>query len=133
LIARVIASGSERDSGSDDRARGIDEALSAVLMSPEFFLELNRIQPTSHPTPFIPLAICPASRLSFSSGQHSSDRTKLLDTAIRGDLHKPRRWNYRFENAADSRSENLVNNFANNGFICAIWNQSRRTSVYFPI
>lgn len=92
---------------------GIEAALSAVLMSPEF---LFRIEPD-------PAGITPntayhlddlalASRLSFFLWSSIPD-DELLDTAIRRELHKPRVLEQQTRRMlADPRARNLVSNFA---------------------
>jgi len=92
---------------------GIETALSAVLMSPEF---LFRVEPD--PAPVLPNTayrlgdLDLASRLSFFLWSSIPDE-ELLDTAIRGELHKPDVLEEQVRRMlADSRSQNLVGNFA---------------------
>jgi uncharacterized protein DUF1592/uncharacterized protein DUF1588/uncharacterized protein DUF1585/uncharacterized protein DUF1595/uncharacterized protein DUF1587/cbb3-type cytochrome c oxidase subunit III len=92
---------------------GIQAALSAVLVSPQF---LFRVEPD-------PVSLAPntayrvsdlelASRLSFFLWSSIPD-DELLDTAIRDELHKPRVLEKQVRRMlADDRSRNLVNNFA---------------------
>ena len=92
---------------------GIETALSAVLTSPEF---LFRVEPD-------PTGVAPhtayrlsdldlASRISFFLWSSIPDY-ELLDTATRGELHKPRVLEKQVRRMlADDRSRNLVNNFA---------------------
>ncbi|MBC8097433.1 MAG: DUF1592 domain-containing protein, partial [Akkermansiaceae bacterium] len=120
---------------------GIEAALSAVLVSPEFLFRVEQDPPEiTSGTVAKPLAR-PADTLSPSDGERdgvwgqpgiayrisnldlasrisfflwsSIPDDELLDTAIRGELHKPKVLEKQVRRMlADSRSQNLVNNFA---------------------
>ncbi|PYM12056.1 MAG: hypothetical protein DME18_12385 [Verrucomicrobia bacterium] len=92
---------------------GIETALSAVLASPEFLFRVE--QDPAGVAPHTAYRISDlelASRISFFLWSSIPD-DELLDTAIRGELHKPRVLEKRVRRMlADGRSRNLVNNFA---------------------
>jgi hypothetical protein len=92
---------------------GIETALSAVLASPEFLFRVE--QDPGGVAPHVAYRINDlelASRISFFLWSSIPD-DELLDTAIRGELHKPRALEKQVRRMlADDRSRNLVNNFA---------------------
>src|SRR5205814_2456279 len=92
---------------------GIESALSAVLISPEF---LFRVEPD--PAGAVPNTVyrisdlALASRLSFFLWSSIPD-DELLDAAIRGELHKPRVLEKQVRRMlADARSGNVAGNCA---------------------
>ncbi|HKS36921.1 MAG TPA: DUF1592 domain-containing protein, partial [Verrucomicrobiae bacterium] len=92
---------------------GIQAALSAVLVSPQF---LFRIEPDPADIPagtaYRISDVELASRLSFFLWSSLPD-DELLDTAIRGELHKPKVLEKQVRRMlADERSRNLASNFA---------------------
>jgi len=92
---------------------GIEAALSAVLISPEFLFRVEQ-DPGGIATNTVyrisDLEL--ASRISFFLWSSIPD-DELLDTAIRGQLHKPKVLAKQVRRMlADSSSHNLVNNFA---------------------
>jgi len=92
---------------------GIETALSAVLSSPEFLFRVEQ-DPAGVPshTAYRLGDLELASRLSFFLWSSIPD-DELLDTAIRGELHKPKALEKQVRRMlADDRSRNLVNNFA---------------------
>jgi hypothetical protein len=92
---------------------GIETALSAVLSSPEFLFRVEQ-DPAGVPphTAYRLGDLELASRLSFFLWSSIPD-DELLDTAIRGELHKPKALEKQVRRMlADGRSRNLVNNFA---------------------
>ncbi len=92
---------------------GIEAALSAVLISPEFLFRVEHDPATVTPNTAYRISdLDLASRISFFLWSSIPD-DELLDTAIRGELHKPRVLEKQVRRMlADSRSQNLVNNFA---------------------
>jgi mono/diheme cytochrome c family protein len=98
---------------ADGFEAGIESALSAVLVSPEFLFRVEQDPPNISPnTAYRVSDIALASRLSFFIWSSIPD-DELLDTAIRGELHKPRVLEKQvWRMLADSRSGNLVSNFA---------------------
>jgi hypothetical protein len=92
---------------------GIESALSAVLVSPEFLFRVEQ-DPTgvAANATYRVSDLVLASRLSFFLWSSIPD-DELLATAERGELHKPRVLEKQVRRMlADSRSENLVRNFA---------------------
>ena len=92
---------------------GIESALSAVLVSPEFLfrIEQDPAGVTSNSV-YRVNDLTLASRLSFFLWSSIPD-DELLATAERGELHKPRVLEKQVHRMlADSRAENLVRNFA---------------------
>src|SRR5262249_54574538 len=86
--------------------------LSAILISPEFLFRVEKDPSTPPETVYRISDLDLASRLSFFLWSSIPD-DELLDTAIRADLHKPRVLEKQVRRMlADSRSQNLVNNFA---------------------
>ncbi len=92
---------------------GIETALSAVLVSPEFLFRVERDPAGVAPHTAYRLSDLElASRLSFFLWSSIPD-DELLGTAIRGELHKPRVLEKHVRRMlADSRSRSLVSNFA---------------------
>ncbi len=92
---------------------GIEAALSAVLISPEFLFRVEQDPAAIAPdTAYRISDLDLASRISFFLWSSIPD-DELLDTAIRGELHKPKVLEKQVRRMlADSRSQNLVNNFA---------------------
>jgi mono/diheme cytochrome c family protein len=92
---------------------GIETALSAILVSPEFLFRVERDPVEVAPNTAYHLDdLALASRLSFFLWSSIPD-DELLDTAIRGELHKPRVLEKQTRRMlADARSKNLVSNFA---------------------
>ena len=92
---------------------GIETALAAILVSPEFFFRIER-DPSSLPpeTPYPISDLELASRLSFFLWGSVPD-DELLDVAIRGDLRRSAVLERQVRRMlADPRSLNLVTNFA---------------------
>ena len=98
---------------SDGFEAGIESALSAVLVSPEFLFRIEQDPAGVEPNAVYRISdLALASRLSFFLWGSIPD-DELLDTAIRGDLHKPRVLEKQARRLlADSRAHNLVGNFA---------------------
>jgi hypothetical protein len=92
---------------------GIEAALSAVLVSPEFLFHIEQDPAGVAPNTAYRLSdLALASRLSFFIWSSIPD-DELLTTAERGDLHKPKVLERQVRRMlADSRAQNLVNNFA---------------------
>jgi cytochrome c553 len=92
---------------------GIENALSAVLISPQFLFRVEKDPTDVAPnTPYKISDLDLASRLSFFLWSSIPD-DELLDAAIRGELHRPNVLNQQVRRMlADPRSRNLVNNFA---------------------
>ncbi len=92
---------------------GIESALSAVLISPEFLFRVEPDPAGAAPNTVYRISdLALASRLSFFLWSSIPD-DELLETAIRGELHKPRVLEKQVGRMlADSRSGNLANNFA---------------------
>jgi hypothetical protein len=92
---------------------GIESALSAVLASPEFLFRVEEDPAGIAPHTAYRLSDLElASRISFFLWRSIPD-DELLDTAIRGELHKPKVLEKQVRRMlADDRSRNLVNNFA---------------------
>ena len=92
---------------------GIESALSFVLMSPEFLFRVEE-DPAGLPpnTPYRISDLQLASRLSFFLWSSIPDE-ELLETAIRGELHKPEVLTQQTRRMlADSRARSLASNFA---------------------
>lgn len=92
---------------------GIEMALSAVLVSPEFLFRIERDPPGVAPNTAYPVSDLElASRLSFFLWSSIPD-DELLDLAIQGELKKPAVLEQQVKRMlADPRSRNLVTNFA---------------------
>jgi len=92
---------------------GIESALNAILVSPEFLFRVERDPAGIAPnTAYRVGDVALASRLSFFLWSSIPD-DELLDTAIRGELHKPKVLEKQVRRMlADSRSRNLASNFA---------------------
>lgn len=92
---------------------GIEAALSAVLISPEFLFRVEQDPAAVAPNTAYSISdLDLASRLSFFLWSSIPD-DELLDTAIRGNLHKPAVLEKQARRMlADSRSRALVGNFA---------------------
>ena len=92
---------------------GIEMALTAVLVSPEFLFRIEQDPAGLAPhTAYRISDLELASRLSFFLWSSIPD-DELLDVAIRGDLKKPAVLEQQVQRMlADSRSSNLVTNFA---------------------
>jgi len=92
---------------------GIEAALSAVLISPEFLFRIEQDPAEAAPNTVYRISdLALASRLSFFLWSSIPD-DELLETAIRGELHKPRVLEKQVRRMlADSRSRNLASNFA---------------------
>jgi hypothetical protein len=96
----------------DDFEAGIEAALSAVLVSPEFLFRIEQ-DPAGLPpgAAYRVSDLALASRLSFFLWSSIPD-DDLLATAERGDLHKPRVLEKQVRRMlADARAKNLVSNF----------------------
>jgi len=91
---------------------GIEAALSAVLVSPEFLFRIERDPENVAPNTAYPISdLSLASRLSFFLWSSIPD-DELLAVAEHGDLHKPRVLEKQVRRMlADSRALNLVRNF----------------------
>jgi hypothetical protein len=92
---------------------GIENALTAVLVSPQFLFRVETDPPGIAPaTPYRISDLELASRLSFFLWSSLPDDA-LLDAAIRGDLRQPQRLEEHVRRMlADERSQSLVTNFA---------------------
>jgi hypothetical protein len=92
---------------------GVESALSAVLVSPEFLFRVEQDPAGSAPNTVYRISdLALASRLSFFLWSSIPD-DELLETAIRGELHKPRVLEKQVRRMlADSRCGNLASNFA---------------------
>ena len=92
---------------------GIQAALSAVLVSPEFLFRIEQDPLGLAPNTVYRISdLALASRLSFFLWSSIPD-DELLTTAEHGELHKPRVLEKQVRRMlADSRSQNLVSNFA---------------------
>jgi hypothetical protein len=105
-LYRAARAGSDFDGG-------IESALSAVLVSPEFLFRVER-DPAGVPphTPYRISDLELASRLSFFLWSSIPDEA-LLDAAVAGTLHQPAVLERQVRRMlADPRSAALVNNFA---------------------
>jgi cytochrome c553 len=91
---------------------GIEAALSAVLVSPEFLFRIEQDPPGLAPNTAYRLSdLALASRLSFFLWSSIPD-DELLTTAERGELHQPKVLEKQGRRMlADSRAANLVRNF----------------------
>ncbi|HEY6227179.1 MAG TPA: DUF1592 domain-containing protein, partial [Verrucomicrobiae bacterium] len=92
---------------------GIELGLSAILVNPNFLFHVEKDpEGIAANTPYKISDINLASRLSFFVWSSIPD-DELLDTAIRGDLSKPKILEKEVRRMlADPRSKSLVNNFA---------------------
>ena len=92
---------------------GIEMALRAILVSPEFLFRVEQDPAGAAPNkPYRVSDLALASRLSFFLWSSIPD-DDLLDAAVRGDLSKPAVLERHVTRMlADSRSQALVNNFA---------------------
>ncbi|HSH16668.1 MAG TPA: DUF1592 domain-containing protein, partial [Verrucomicrobiae bacterium] len=92
---------------------GIETALSAILMNPEFLFRVENDPAGIAPGTVYRISdLQLASRLSFFLWGSIPDDA-LLDLAIAGELHRPAVLDHQvMRMLADPRSENLVNNFA---------------------
>ena len=92
---------------------GIESALSAVLVSPQFLFRIEQDPAGAAPNTVYHISdLALASRLSFFLWSSIPD-DELRETASRGELHKPRVLEKQVRRMlADSRSQNLVSNFA---------------------
>jgi hypothetical protein len=102
-----------RQARTDGFEAGIESALSAILISPEFLFRVEHDPENVAPNTVYRVSDLElASRLSFFLWSSIPD-DELLDTAIRGDLHKPRVLEKQTRRMlTDGRSHNLVSNFA---------------------
>jgi hypothetical protein len=91
---------------------GIEAALSAVLVSPEFLFRIERDPANATSNSIYRISdLALASRLSFFLWSSIPD-DELLSLAERGELHKPRVLEKQTRRMlADARAENLVGNF----------------------
>jgi hypothetical protein len=98
---------------TDGFEAGIESALSAILVSPEFLFRVEQDPPNVSPNiAYRVNDIALASRLSFFLWSSIPD-DELLEIAVRGDLHQPKVLEKQVRRMlADSRSQNLVSNFA---------------------
>ena len=96
-----------------DFEAGIEMALSAILVSPDFLFRVERTPAGVEPnTPYRISDLELASRLSFLLWSSIPD-DELLDLAIRGEISKPAVLEQQVRRMlADARSEALVTNFA---------------------
>jgi hypothetical protein len=92
---------------------GIESALSAILVNPEFLFRIEQDPAGVAPDAAYRISdLALASRLSFFLWSSIPD-DELLETAERGALHKPRVLEQQVRRMlADARSQNLVSNFA---------------------
>jgi len=92
---------------------GIESALSAVLVSPEFLFRIEQDPAGVAPNTAYRIGdLALASRLSFFLWSSIPD-DELLETAERGALHKPKVLEHQVRRMlADARSQNLACNFA---------------------
>jgi hypothetical protein len=97
---------------TDGFEAGIETALSAILVSPEFLFRVERDPAGAAPGSAYQLNdITLASRLSFFLWSSIPD-DELLEAAERGDLHKPKVLEKQTRRMlADPRSKNIVSNF----------------------
>ena len=90
---------------------GIEMALSAILINPQFLFRVEQDPPAS-PGPYRLSDVDLASRLSFFLWSSIPD-DELLDLASRKELHKPEVWDKQVRRLlADPRAKNLASNFA---------------------
>ena len=101
------------EAAADGFDAGIEMALSAVLVSPEFLFRVERDPEGLAPnTPYRVTDLQLASRLSFFLWSSIPD-DELLDAAVAGKLHEPAVLERQVKRMlADSRSNALVTNFA---------------------
>jgi Protein of unknown function (DUF1592)/Protein of unknown function (DUF1588)/Protein of unknown function (DUF1585)/Protein of unknown function (DUF1587)/Protein of unknown function (DUF1595) len=101
------------ETATDGFNAGIEMALSAVLVSPEFLFRVEQDPPGLAPnTPYRITDLQLASRLSFFLWSSIPD-DELLDVAAAGRLHEPAVLERQVKRMlADSRSRALVTNFA---------------------
>jgi mono/diheme cytochrome c family protein len=101
------------EAASDGFNAGIEMALSAVLVSPEFLFRVERDPDAVAPnTPYRITDLQLASRLSFFLWSSVPD-DELLDVAVAGKLHEPAMLERQVRRMlADGRSRALVTNFA---------------------
>jgi hypothetical protein len=99
-------------SARDGFEAGIESALSAVLISPEFLFRIETDPPNSPAKTVYPISdLTLASRLSFFLWSSIPDE-ELLAVAERGQLHKPRVLEKQARRMlADARADELVRNF----------------------
>ena len=92
---------------------GIETALSAILVSPQFLFRVEQEPAGTAPNTVYQVSdLDLASRVSFFLWSSIPDE-ELLESAIRGELHKPEVLEKQVQRMlADDRSRNLVNNFA---------------------
>ncbi|MES2693107.1 MAG: DUF1592 domain-containing protein, partial [Verrucomicrobiota bacterium] len=92
---------------------GIENALSAILVSPQFLFRIESDPKDAAPgTAYLVSDLELASRLSFFLWSSLPDET-LLEAAVRGDLRKPELLEQQVRRMlADERSQSLVTNFA---------------------
>ncbi len=102
-----------RARAEDGFEAGIEAALSAVLVSPEFLFRIERDPVGTAPGAAYRLSdLALASRLSFFLWSSIPD-DELLAVAERGDLHKPKVLEKQVRRMlADKRAENFASNFA---------------------
>jgi hypothetical protein len=102
-----------RAKAEDGFEAGIEAALNAVLVNPEFLFRIEREPDGVQPGAAYPLDdVALASRLSFFLWSSIPD-DELLAAAERGDLHTPRILEGQVRRMlADGRAANLANNFA---------------------
>ena len=102
-----------REAAADGFDAGIEMALSAVLVSPEFLFRVEPDPPgLAANTPYRITDLQLASRLSFFLWSSIPD-DELLDLAIAGTLHEPATLERQVKRMlADGRSRALVTNFA---------------------
>jgi hypothetical protein len=100
----------KKDDGFD---AGIETALSAVLVSPEFLFRIEQDPPSVASNSVYRISdLALASRLSFFLWSSIPD-DELLAAAERGDLHKTKVLDQQVRRMlADSRADNLIHNFA---------------------
>jgi hypothetical protein len=98
---------------TDGFEAGVQSALSAILVSPEFLFRIEQDPPGVAPNGIYRVSdLALASRLSFFLWSSIPD-DELLATAERGELHKPKMLEKQVVRMlADSRAENLARNFA---------------------
>ena len=98
---------------ADGFEAGIEAALSAVLVSPEFLFRIEQDPAGVAPNTAYRLSdVALASRLSFFLWSSIPD-DELLATAERGELHQPKVVEKQVRRMlADSRAQNLASNFA---------------------
>lgn len=102
-----------RSAATNGFEAGIESALGAVLVSPEFLFRVEQEPAGIAPNTAYRISdLALASRLSFFLWSSIPDE-ELLEVALRGDLHKPRVLEKQTRRMlADSRANSLANNFA---------------------